>query len=277
MNRTDEASEARTAHDVDLHPPQPEAEPPPTAPPVAPPPPAAPPPARARRTGSVRRWWARLLVLLMLAGAVFGADRLAHARSHAAAQLHIGTVALTADPIPVQSDRLGLVTSVRVKAHQQVLAGQELGRMSTITTTQTGKTTRSTVVLTAPVTGIVSNDPMPVGSALQPGDAFIEMYQPSRLTLVAEVALEDLPKLAPGMQATLTGADLPTPIEAVVGQVIPRVGDGQSDITPDHIAVQLLPKDRRLVAELVPGLRFEGTVDTQSVRPGERKSVYVGP
>ncbi len=148
--------------------------------------------------------------------------------------------------------------------------------MTTTSTTGAGRTVRTTVVLRAPVTGIVSNDPMPVGSALQPGDAFVELYQPTQLTLVAQVPLTDLPQLAPGMLATLRGADLPTPIEAVLGQAIPRVGNAQSDIEPDYIAVELLPKDRRLVAQLVPGLRFEGTVDTQSVPSGERKSVYIG-
>jgi multidrug resistance efflux pump len=284
MNRTDEFLDAGTVQEVERPPPVLEAEPPPPQPAVAAPvavepvPPASPPlpPARARRPGSVRRWRARLIVVLMLAGAVFGGLRMAQSRSHAAALLHIDTVTLTADPVPVQSDRLGLVTAVKVKAHQQVVAGQELGRMSTITMSGSGLPLRGTVVLEAPVTGIVSDGPRPVGSALQPGDAFVELYQPSRLTLVADVPLADLPKLAPGMEATLTGADLPTPIAAVVGQAIPRVGDGQSDITPDHIALQFVPKDRRLVAQLVPGLRFEGSVDTESVRPGERKSVYVG-
>ncbi len=65
--------------------------------------------------------------------------------------------------------------------------------MSTPTTTGAGTTVRSTVVLQAPVTGIASEDPRPVGSALQPEDAFVEMYQPSRLTLVADLALSDLP------------------------------------------------------------------------------------
>jgi multidrug resistance efflux pump len=282
MNRTDEVLDATAPQDVDVPPPPPEidpapAGPPPAGPPPAGPPPAGPPPAARRRGGSLRRWRARLLVLVMLAGAVYGGSQLAHLRSHAAALVHIGTVTLTADPIPVQSDRLGLVTSVRVKAHEQVLAGEELGRMTTLSTNGSGKTVRSTVVLQAPVTGIVSDDPMPVGSALQPGDAFVKLYQPSQLTLVAEVAQQDLPKLAPGMRATLTGAELPTPIQAVVGQAIPRVGNDQSGVTADHIAIQLVPTDRRLVAQLVPGLRFEGTVDTQSVRPGERKSVYIGP
>jgi multidrug efflux pump subunit AcrA (membrane-fusion protein) len=272
MNRTDEALEARTAQDVDLPLPQPEAEPAPATPP-----PATLPPAGSRRTGSVRRWRARLLVLLMLAGAVAGGVQLVQSRTHAAELLDIGTVTLTADPIPVQSDRIGLVRSVAVQARQRVAAGQELGRMTSLTSTGSGRTVRSTVVLRAPVAGIVSDDPVPVGSALQPGDAFAELYEPSRLTLIGNVALADLPRLKPDMQVTLTGADLPAPIEAVVGQVVPRVGGDQADVRPDHIAVELLPKDPRLLSQLVPGLRFEGTVDTGTGRPGEQPSVYIGP
>jgi multidrug resistance efflux pump len=243
-------------------------------PPGHPTPPA--PPARTPRTGSLRRWRARLLVVLMLAAAGYGGSQLVHARSYAAAQLDLGTVTLTADPIPVQSDQLGMVTRVSVRAHQHVRAGQELGRASSTTVTGAGYPVHRTVVLRAQVDGIVSEDPRPVGSALQPGDAFVEMYQPTRLTLVADVALSDLPKLSPGMRAILHGADLSTPIEAIVGQVVPRVGNDQSDVAPDHIAVQLTPTNRQLVAQLVPGLRFEGTVDTSSVPPGQRKSVYVG-
>jgi multidrug resistance efflux pump len=276
MNHTDEAVQVSPATEVDLPPPVPEAEPPPPDLPTAPTPPTA-PPAATRRRGSLRRWRARLLVLLILAGAVAGGAQLVQSRTHAAELLDIGTVTLTADPIPVQSDRLGLVQSVIVRAHEHVAAGQELGRMTSLATAGSGRTVRSTVVLRAPVTGIVSDDPVPVGSALQPGDAFAELYEPWRLTLVGNVALADLPRLEPGMRATLTGADLPAPIEAVVGQVIPRVGGDQADVRPDHIAVELLPKDRRLLARLVPGLRFEGTVDTGTGRPGEQPSVYSGP
>jgi multidrug resistance efflux pump len=272
MNRIDEAVQTSPVAHTDLPPPTHDADPTPTVQPPRPPQ----PPAKERRTGALRRWRARFVVLLMLAVAVYGGDKLVQSRAHAAAQLGLGTVTLTAEPIPVQSDQLGLVRSVSVKAHQQVVAGQELGRLAATTMTGAGHPVRSTVVLRAPVTGIVSDDPKPVGSALQPGDAFVDMYQPTKLTLVADVALRDLPRLAPGMRATLHGADLPTPIEATLGQTIPRVGGEQSNVEPDHIAVQLVPTDRRLVAQLVPGLRFEGTVDTTSVPPGKRQSVYVG-
>jgi hypothetical protein len=251
--------------------------PPAAAAPAAAAPTTAPPPAASRRAGALRRWRARLVVLLMLAAAVAGGLRLAQSRTVAAAQLDIGTVTLTADPIAVQTDQLGLVRGVRVRAHQQVRAGQELGRMIVTTTTGAGRVVRNMVLLRAPVTGIISDDPAPVGSALQPGTAFVQMYQPSRLTLVANVALRDLPRLAPGMRATLRGDALPGPIEAVVGQAVPRVGGNSAGVEPDHLAVQLRPEDARLVAELLPGLQFTGTVDTASVPPGERKSVYIGP
>lgn len=77
------------------------------------------------------------------------------------------------------------------------------------------------------------------------------------------------------MRATLRGAELATPVEATVGQAVPRVGNS-SDVAPDHIAVQLTPADPDLVAPLVPGLRFEGAADTASGPPGRRGSVYVG-
>jgi HlyD family secretion protein len=232
---------------------------------------------KGRRAGVSRwrRWRARLLVLVMAAAAIFGGVRVAELREHKARLVDIGVVTLTAHPVPVETFRPSRVYMISVRAQQQVMAGQELGRVNSITTTDSGRTIQRNVILRAPIDGIVSYDPASVGTMLQLGEAFVHLYDPNHLTLVANVPLSQLPKLTPGMTATLRGADLPYPIHAVVSRVIPRVGDATVQVQPDHLAVELLPVRRDYVAKLLPGLRFTGTIDPSTRPPGAEQSIFV--
>jgi hypothetical protein len=238
-----------------------------------------PPAARGRRRAAPsrwRRWRARLLVLVMVAAAVLGGIRVAELREHKARLIDIGVVTLTAHPVPVETIRPSRVYMVSVRAQQEVLEGQELGRAKSIITTDSGRTIQRNVILRAPIGGIVSYDPPPVGTMLQLGEAFVHLYDPNRLTLVANVPLRQLPKLTPGMKATLRGADLPYPIHAVVRRVVPRAGEAPPlEAQPDHLPVELLPVRRDYVAKLLPGLRFTGTIDPGTRPPGAEQSIFV--
>src|SRR5205823_8995719 len=130
----------------------------------------------------VKKWRARLAVLLMIALAVFGGSKLAQARNVATAQLDLGAVTLTAAAIPVESVAPGRVTAVDVQAQQRVTAGQRLGTLLTATASASGMPSQKTVVLTAPADGIVTSEPTPVGTALQSGQPFVEIYDPAQLT-----------------------------------------------------------------------------------------------
>jgi hypothetical protein len=231
--------------------------------------------ARERGRGRWRRWRARLLVLVMMAAAVVGGVRLVEVREHKAQLIDIGLVTLTAHPVPVETVRPSRVEMIAVRAQQAVTAGQELGRVNSITTTDSGRTIQRKVILRAPIDGIVSYDPAPLGTMLQLGEPFVHLYDPNRLTLVANVPLSQLPKLTPGMTATLRGADLPYPVHAVVSRVIPRIGDPTLQVPADQLAVELLPVRRDYVAKLLPGLRFTGTVDPSTRPPGAEQSIFV--
>lgn len=211
----------------------------------------------------------------MVVAAVFGGIRIAERREQDASLIDIGLVTLTAHPVPVETIHPSRVYMVSVRAQQEVTAGQELGRVDSITTTDSGRTIQRHVILRAPIDGIVSYDPAAVGTTLQLGEPFVHLYDPNQLTLVASVPLRELPKLAPGMTATLRGADLPDPVYAVVSRVIPRVGDAATQPQPDSLAVELLPVRRDYVAKLLPGLRFSGTVDPDTRPPGARQSIFV--
>jgi hypothetical protein len=230
---------------------------------------------RQHRRSRWRRLRARLLVLLMAAAAVAGGIRVAEQRAREADLVDIGVVTLTAHPVPVETISPSRVYMVSVRAQQEVTAGQELGRVNSITTTDSGRTIQRNVILRAPIDGIVSQDPAAVGTMLQLGEPFVYLYDPNQLTLVASVPLRELPKLAPGMTATLQGADLPDPVYAVVSRVIPRIGDAAAQLPPDFLAVELLPVRRDYVARFLPGLRFTGTVDPSTRPPGARQSIYV--
>jgi len=213
-------------------------------------------------------------VLVMSVAAIFGGIRIAEMREYNARLIDMGVVTLTAQPVPVEAIRPSRVYMVSVQAQQYVAAGQELGRVNSIITTVSGRTIQRDVVLRAPIDGIVSYEPAPVGTMLQLGEAFVHLYDPNALTLIANMPLTELPKLTPGMTATLRGADLPHPIYAVVRRVISRVG-GAGGGQADYLAVELLPVRRDYVAKLIPGLRFTGTVDPSTRPPGAQQSIFV--
>jgi multidrug resistance efflux pump len=229
-------------------------------------PPAASP--APRRKPNWKKWRARFVVILMITAAVLGASRLAQSRGATIAQLELGTVTLTGHAIPIASSQTGQVSEVKVKAQQQVVAGQKLGTIITTSLTATGKERRTPVALTAPAAGVIVGEPAPVGSVVPTGQPFAQMYDPALLTLRTTMRVEDLAELSPGMAATLHADGLEQPVEAVVQRVVPRVEsqstDGGLPSRQDRLELVLAPKRVSDVKGLVPGLRFTGTVDTDS-------------
>jgi hypothetical protein len=221
-----------------------------------------------RRGLDPKKWRARVVVLLMIAAAVFAGAELMHVRHIASAQLGLGTVTLTAAGIPVESVTPGRVTSVSVHAQQRVSAGQRLGTLVATTTSPSGVPGQKSVVLTAPSDGIVTSDPTPVGTALQSGQPFVQIYDPSQLTFVASVRPADLTRLSRGMVVTLKADGLRQPIKAVVDRAVPQVIQanevGQAGSSSGPLQLVLVPKNLQDVGQLVPGLQFTGEVDTTS-------------
>jgi multidrug resistance efflux pump len=239
---------------------------------------AAGPPEPPRSPGAFTRWRARIVVLLMILIAAYVGLRIAQYRSPETRLLDIGSIAVTADPVSVESTLPGRLVKVSVRADDRVTAGQELARIVTTTTTATGGTVDRTRVISAPIAGVVAEDPAPLGTSLQSGQVFVHLYDPTQLRLIGAVQVQDLPRLAPGMTVTLKGDDLPT-MEATVLRVLPRIDDRQSPpstVAADHLAVQLTPNIPAQLALLVPGLKFVGTVDTKSV-PGDARRGFYAP
>ena len=233
---------------------------------------------RKRRSGSWARWRARILVVLMIAVAVWAAMQLIRVQDARDASLDLGTVTLTATSIPVETSITGVVTSVQVQPGQRVSRGQYVGRIDVTTTNSDGEAVIKPTALIAPRPGIVADDPMTVGSTLMPGVPFVHLYDPTEMRFEAEVPLTYLPQLAPGMIAELTAEGLDDPIEAVVQRAVPRL-EGDQDrklVAADEIKLILVPRHAVDVARMVPGLQFTGDVDTRTGNPDERRSLYVG-
>ena len=235
------------------------------------------PPAKRPRAG-FRKWRARFIVLLLLAAAVLLFLRISNSRATEANHIDLGTVTLTAQSIPVEVPRTGLVTAVTVAAQQRVTAGQKLGTVEVTGTDAQGDPKISKVNLTAPRAGIVVDLPATVGSTLQPGQPFLQLYDPTQLTFVTDVDLEDLPEIAPNMTATLEAKSITRTVEARVQRIVPRVGslEANENADPDSLRVVLVPASARDVQGLVPGLRFTGYVDTMTGPPGTPRLVSMG-
>ena len=234
--------------------------------------PPAPPPSRPKR-GTFRKWRARLVVLLLIAAAVLVYLWINEGRVTKAAQIDLGTVTLTARAIPVETPRSGLVTAVSVAPQQQVTKGQELGTVQVTTTNTQGEAVTSEVSLTAPENGIVIDQPVSVGTALQPGEPLVQLYDPTQMTFETYVRLQDLPELAAGMSATLKAQGMNRTVHATVNRVVPRVGAGGDNSNPNALVLVLVPTNSQEVAGLLPGLRFTGSIDTRTGGRGSPKLV----
>jgi multidrug resistance efflux pump len=236
----------------------------------------APPPPPARPKGATfRKWRARFLVLLLIAAAVFAFMKVSQSQAANAAEIDLGTVQLTSQVVPVETPQPGQVISVDVAAEERVVAGKQLGTVEITTTNSQGKPVKQTLAIRAPRDGIVVDDPVTVGSTLQPGQPFVQLYDPKKVYFTGQVPLKDLPELAPGMVATLRAEGLKKPISAVLQRAVPRVGTSQTDVPAGAMRVVLVPRNLAQVTGLVPGLRFTGTIDTTTVPAGKKRLVYV--
>jgi multidrug resistance efflux pump len=234
-------------------------------------------PARPSR-GRLRKWRARLIVLVLLAAAVLLFLRISANRATEANRIQLGTVTLTAQAVPVEVPQTGLVTAVSVTAQQRVTSGQKLGTIEVTGTDSNGDPKITKMNLTAPRPGIVVDLPATVGSTLQPGQPFLQLYDPAQLTFETDVALEDLPDIAPTMTATLKADRIDRTVRAKVQRIVPRVGSAaeNADEDPGSLRVVLVPASPADVQGLVPGLRFTGYVDTLTAVPGTPRLVSMG-
>lgn len=232
-------------------------------------------PPRVRKSGQLRRWGARGMVLAMTAGAAYGGVLLTEHRTAADALLPLDKVTLTAQAVPVEPLRDGIVTALAVGAGERVTAGEGLGSYVTTSTSAAGKVVHQTVTLRAPVAGVVVGDPAPLGSTVHAGQPFVSVYDPAQLTLVADVPIAKLSQFSVGMKATLHADGLSKPVSATIVRSVPRIGNDPT-IAADQVHLVLEPSDPKLTSQLLPGLLFSGTVDPGTASKKAKDGIFVG-
>jgi biotin carboxyl carrier protein len=236
---------------------------------------AAPPAKTGFRRGA-RKWRDRAVVLLMVAAAGFGAYQLVQYHSARSANLSLTDVELTAQPIPVQVSQSGVVSRVSVHAGDRVRSGETLGATTVTTTDATGHAVITQQLLRAPRAGYVVSDPLTVGSTLQLGADFVDIYDPADLKLVTSVPLSYLPRISAGMTAKLTAPGVSGVVTAVLQRAVPRVGTSEQDVPKGDLRLIFIARDDAQVERLVPGLRFHGSIDTHSGTGHGAPAQFVG-
>ncbi|HKS99990.1 MAG TPA: HlyD family efflux transporter periplasmic adaptor subunit [Rugosimonospora sp.] len=230
-------------------------------------PPAAPPPGADRRTGRGRRFLRALrtfvVTLALLATAVAGGGYIVRHRLAAQAYVDLGTAMLTADAVPVGPPNAAVVRSVKVGTQGHVSAGQTLAVLAL------PATTGGTETLTAPMDGTVASVDVAVGAVVRAGESVVTLYDQSKLTFQANVAVDRLKRLRLGMTAYVDGPGLGHRIRATLARIVPRVSQGPL-ADSDQLTVILVPQDgaQATVRTLVPGLPYSATVDTKTSTGG---------
>jgi biotin carboxyl carrier protein len=215
------------------------------------------PPMRRRRS-----WAAWLVLVLVIAGAGYGGYHLVQQRLAGAALLALDDVTLVADPIAVGSPDAAVVTSVAVAPGGTVTAGTEVA----VIELAVGGGLRERVTLTAPVDGnVVRIDAQP-GSVVRAGEAVVTLYDPGTLTFRTELAMDSVERLETGMEATIDGPGLSTPVTATVTRVVPLIDPAGAE--SEAMTVILQPRAASSVVHAVPGVPLSGTLDTTTGSTG---------
>jgi multidrug resistance efflux pump len=225
--------------------------------------------------GAIRKWRNRGIVLLMLVVAIWAGVHLTQAQAARSAKLSLADVVLTGQPIVVESTQPGRVTAVAIQAGDRVAKGQRLGVVAVTTTDSDGDPVTHHVTLHAPRAGVVVDDPVAAGSTLQAGVGFVTIYDPADLRLVTTVPLSYLSRISPGMSAELTAPGVPGDVTAVLQRAVPAVGTNDQDVPKGDLQLVFVARNANQVAELIPGLRFEGAIDTRTGAGNAKPAEYV--
>jgi multidrug resistance efflux pump len=221
------------------------------------------PTKRDRRRSRLRTLRGWLFVLLIVAGAAALAYRQIEQRLDRRDHVALGNVALTAQPVDVVSTSSASVVDVLVVPRQKVSAGQVVATVNSIQPGPSGGTQQVHQRLVAPVSGIVASVPTNAGAAVLPGAVIVRLYQPAQLSFLANLTLEKATKLQIGMTGRIT-SDVTGPVDVRVSSVEPSLTPGASgDLTA---AVQLTPVNTAKIANLLPGLLFQGYVDDRTAK-----------
>ena len=108
----------------------------------------------------------------------------------------------------------------------------------------------------------VSIDTLP-GGVTQPGTPVATVYDPGQMEVIMTVSAEVLDSLRRGMRATLSSGLLESSVEGTVTSAVPLLGTDHEPSSNKLVNIRIQPDDGP-VTDLVPGIRFDATIDLDS-------------
>jgi HlyD family secretion protein len=111
------------------------------------------------------------------------------------------------------------------------------------------------------------------GGVTYPGAPVATVYDPSRMYVIMTVTAETLEVLKRGMRAKLSTHVLAKPINGTVISAVPLLGTDHNPTTAKLVNVRIRP-DAAEMAQLVPGVRFNATIDLSSAPKDAPRLVF---
>jgi hypothetical protein len=111
------------------------------------------------------------------------------------------------------------------------------------------------------------------GGVTYPGNPVATVYDPNRMYVIMTVTAETLEVLKRGMRAKLSTHVLPKPINGTVVSAVPLLGTDHNPTTAKLVNVRIRP-DAGEVSQLVPGVRFNATIDLSSAPKDAPRLVF---
>lgn len=134
--------------------------------------------------------------------------------------------------------------------------------------------------ITAPTNGVVLSISAVIGAALQPGNDVIELGDPSRVWIEAEVSDDDTTRMSHGQEALLelphSTKTLNASVETIGVQVDPITRRRKIYLTPEGDTMKALTPGMLVTARLSqPRDQIVLPVEAVLIKDGERRIVYV--
>ena len=149
-------------------------------------------------------------------------------------------------------------------------AGTPVARLRSSTTDAFGS---NAIDLTVPFDARFASVDTLEGAVTQPGTPVATIYDPEKMYVIVTVDSSTLDLLRRGMRAKLSSPLLANDIDGTVVAAVPLLGTDQEPATSNRVNVRIQPDDGR-ITDLVPGIRFDATIDLQSAPAGAQPLVF---
>lgn len=149
-------------------------------------------------------------------------------------------------------------------------AGTPVARLRSSTTDAFGS---NAIDLTVPFDARFASVDTLEGAVTQPGTPVATVYDPEKMYVIVTVDASTLDLLRRGMRAELKSPLLAKPVAGTVVAAVPLLGTDRDPATSSRVNVRIQPEDGR-ITDLVPGIRFDATIDLDSAPAGAQPLVF---